>query len=395
MTTNKTTNLQRLFALGLGLGLVSLASVTHADTNVTGVLYVSDYGKSVLDRYQYTYNQTTNTITGITAYGIGNNTSNAFFLGSSSAPIKEGVNGTANDLIVVGGSHGNAVTNITRYDLNGNLIGTIPIDFSSYNGGNVGIGNVLVSKDGKFLYAPLENAGYVVKVDLKTGNIVGSYQFANAHDLALAANGDIYAANYTNGSAKVIRLDSNLAYKQDLIAHTSGFRPTGLSVAADGSLYVNNNAQGGPDSVQHYILTTNGGNLVATLDPTKGYTGSASNNALEFTFGNNIGPDGKLYIAALGGGGSGAFNVTAGYQDGIYAFDPTSDSVSQFIAGYTEKNGPMGPSGLSAPKYLQFDINFSKANDPGVVPEPGNVAMLAGMIVTGAGFLARRKRVTK
>ena len=394
LTLNRPTNFHRLFALGIGMGLASLAIVTHADTT-KGLLYVSDYGKSVLDRYQYTYDQATNKITAITAYGIGNNTSNAFFLGGSSAPVKEGVHGTANDLIVVGGSHGNGVTNITRYDLNGNLIGTIPINFSSYNGGNVGIGNVLVTPDGKFLYAPLETAGYVVKVDLRNGNIVANYQFAGAHDIAIAPNGDVYAANYNDGNAKVIRLDSNLNYKQDLIAHSSGFRPTGLSIAADGSLYVDDNTKGGSDSVQHYKLTNNNGTLTATLDPTVGYVGSASNNALDFTFGNNIGPDGRLYIAALGGGGNGSFGVTANYQDGIYAFDPTNNTVSQFIQGYTEKNGPDGLGGLSAPKYLQFDINFVKANDIGVVPEPGNIAMLGGLIVTGVGFLNRRKRVTK
>lgn len=395
MTYNRTPKLHGLLALGLGVGIVSLTAIAHADTTTTGLVYVSDYGKSVLDRYQYTYNQTINKITAVTPYGIGNNTSNAFFLGGSSAPIKEGVNGTANDLIIVGGNHGTGVTNITRYDLNGNLIGTIPIDFSSYNGGNVGIGNVVITPDAKYLYAPLETAGYIVKVDLKTGNIIANYQFAGAHDLAIATNGDVYAANYANGDAKVIRLDSNLTYKQDLIAHSSGFRPTGLSIAADGSLYVDDNAQGGPDSIQHYTLANNSGTLTATLDPTKGYVGSSTNNALEFTFGNNIGPDSKLYVAALGGGGSGAFGVTAGYSDGIYAFDPTSNSVSQFIQGYTEKSGPVGPSGLSAPKYLQFDINFAKVNDVGVVPEPGNVAMLAGMIVTGIGFLSRRKRVNK
>ena len=204
-----------------------------------------------------------------------------------------------------------------------------------------------------------------------------------------------------DANAKVIRLDANLNYKQDLIASAGGFRPTGMSLAADGSLYVNNNTLGGHDSVLRYTLATTGGNVVATLDPAIGYIGSASNSALDFIFGNNIGPDGKLYVAALGGGGSGMFNAPAGYQDGIYAFDPTSDSVSQFILGYTEKSGPNGPSGLSAPKYLQFDINFVKANDagfssdPSAVPEPGAVAMAAGMLVTGIGFLKRRRRVNK
>ena len=100
MTFNKISKLHRLFTLGVGVGLASLAAIAQADTTTQGLLYVTDYGKSMLDRYQYTYDQTTNKITAVTAYGIGNNTSNAYFLGGSSAPIKEGVHGTANDLIL-------------------------------------------------------------------------------------------------------------------------------------------------------------------------------------------------------------------------------------------------------------------------------------------------------
>ena len=383
-----------LITLGLGLSIVSFASVTHADVINTGFLYVSDYGLSELDRYQYTYDQTTNTITGVTPDGIGNNTSNAYFLGGGSAPVKEGVHGTANDLIIVGGSHGSATTNITRYTLDGTLIGTIPVNFSAYNGGNVGIGNVLVTPDGKYMYAPLESGNAIVKIDLTNGAIVASYAFSGAHDVAIAANGDVYAANYANGSAKIIRLDSNLNFIQNLVTSANdgisgSFRPSGLSIAADGSLYVDNNKQGGPDSVLHYNLSGTG-TLTATLVPATSYIGSSTNNALEFTFGNNIGPDGKLYIAALGGGGTGGFSVTSGYKDGIYAFNPTTDLVTQFILGFTEKTGPASSNGLSAPKYLQFDTNFVTAPDAGYTPapEPGTVTMVAAGII----LLARSKR---
>ncbi len=107
----------RFFRLGLTgslLLLVGGAVQARADTIKTGYLYVSDYGLSELDRYKYTYNQTLNTITGFTAFGIGNNTSNAYFLGGTSNPVKEGVHGTANDLILVSGSHGSTSTTIER-----------------------------------------------------------------------------------------------------------------------------------------------------------------------------------------------------------------------------------------------------------------------------------------
>ncbi len=369
-----------LKALALGFGLASFASATQA-----GYLYVSDYGKSELDRYQYTYDKNTNTVTSITPYGINGNTSNAYFLGGGSAPVKEGIHGTNTDIILVGGSHGSAATVLSRYTFDGKLIGTIPVNFSAYNGGNVGIGNALVTSDGKYMYAPLEAGNAVVKISLANGAIVNSFAFTGAHDVALAANGDVYVANYNASGAKVIRLDANLGNAQNLVTSsnyggTGGFRPSGLSVAADGSLYVNNNTRGGYDSVLHYTLSGS----TATYDSTKSYIGSSTNNSLEFTFGSDIGPDGKVYIAALGGGGNNGFNTRAGYQDGIYALNPLTQTVIQAILGHTE-GGANGPSGLSAPKYLQWDINFSTADDAGYLPEPGTLPLMAGVLAVGLG----------
>ncbi len=376
-------------ALVLTLGIVSLASPVRAAT--LGYLYVTDYGKSELDRYQYTYDPTTNVITSIQADGIGNNSSNAYFLGGGSNPVKEGIHGTANDLIIVSGAHGSSnPTTISRYTLDGSLIGQIPINFSAY-GSNVGIGNVLVTPDGKYMYAPLEAAGKLVKVDLSTATIVCDYSMSGVHDVAIAANGDVYASNYNNGSADVVRLDSNLNYIQVLVSHSQVSRPSGLSVAGDGSLFVNDNKQNGPDSIDHFTFTPGtGGLLVSALDAAGTYTGSATNDALKFTFGSNIGPDGKVYVAALGGGGNGSFGVSSGYVDGIYALNPSNNTVVQAIAGYTEKSGPASASGLSAPKYLQFDTNFAPANDAGYsVPEPS--AAITLVAVAGFGLLRRRR----
>ena len=132
--------------------------------------------------------------------GIGGSTTNAYFPGDANNPVKEGVHGTANDLAVVSGSHGNTAATIARYNLNGSLIGTIPLNLSGYNGGNIGIGNVLVTNDGKYMYAPLETASYVIKLDLANGNIVRSFRFTGTRDVAIDLNGNMYAANHSNGS---------------------------------------------------------------------------------------------------------------------------------------------------------------------------------------------------
>ena len=217
------------------------AAGARADTIETGYLFASDYGRSELDRFQYTYNRTSHQMLGITPYGAGGSTSSAYFLGGGQFPIKEGLQGTGNDLIIVGGTHGSSVTTFSRYTLEGAFLGQVPVDFSGYNNGNVGIGNVVATPDGRYIYAPLEGAGYVVKIDLSNGAIVGRAQLANAHDVALAADGTVYAANYNNAAAKLVALNANLDAGSMVVltsANPSGvagsFRPSGISVASDG-----------------------------------------------------------------------------------------------------------------------------------------------------------------
>ena len=392
--TTLRTNLRNLILVSASL-IIFTGSVPQARADVihTGMLYVADYGKSVLDRYQYTYDQTLNTITSIGPYGIGGNTTNAFFLGGTSMPIKEGLQGTSDDLITVIGAHGSTATTLERVGLDGTLLGTIPVDFSAYNGGNVGIGNVAITADGRYMYAPLETANAVVKIDLTNGAIVASYAFASPHDVAIAADGDVYVADYSAATPKVIRLNSNLVYQQDLVTAlpagvTGSFVPTGISVAADGSIYVDNNTKTGGDSVFHYTFTSSAGTLTAHYDSTESYIGNSSTYALDFTFGNNIGPDGNIYIADLGGGGAGSFSVKNGYVDGIDELNTSNDTVSQFVQGFTETGGSLGPSGLSAPKYLQFDTNFVDAPDAGLAPEPGTIALSLAAL---ACFALRRR----
>src|SRR5580700_7079622 len=149
--------LRHLILASTAVALLCGGSFTaKADAIITGQLYVADYGLSELDRYQYTFDQTTDTITGFTPNGIGGNTSNAYFLGGASLPIKEGLQGTADDLIVVVGAHGtSSPTTLERFTLDGTYIGTIPVNFSADGfGSSPGIGNVAITPDGRYEYAP-------------------------------------------------------------------------------------------------------------------------------------------------------------------------------------------------------------------------------------------------
>jgi DNA-binding beta-propeller fold protein YncE len=382
-----------MVAGGVAAALVG-APGARADVIQKGYLYISDYGNSLLDRYQFTYNKTSGAMSFAAA---GKTPGSAVFLGSSGSPVKEGVHGTASDIILVGGSPGNGTTTLTRYTLDGQIIGVIPVDFAAkYGTSNVGIGNVLVTPDGRYMYAPLEGVGAIAKIDLTNGAIVNSVAFTAAHDVAIMPNGDVIAANYSAGSnARVILLDSNLTLKKTLISNFSGFAPSGLSITADGkTLYVENNDRQGTgtsDNVRVYDITGTS-TLTATFNAAKSTNYTNGSGPLQFTFGNNLGPDGKLYIASLGGGGNAAnFAIPAGYVDGIYAFDPVTLAVTRVISGFAETAGPNAADGFGAPKYLQFDTNFVTVPDAGYnLPEPSAMVLLgAGLL--GLGALRRRR----
>jgi len=384
-----------VFASGMLAGLLSLSAPAQA-ADFTGFLYVTDYGAQQLERYSYRYTAATNTISNVTPAGAGGSTTSAIFV---SGNIKEGIQGTLNDMIVV--NTGGA--SLSRYDLNGNLIGTINVKNADNSAHTFnGIGNVVITKDGKFMYAPEEGGNVINKIDLATGKIVNSTAFTGAHDIAInPTTGTIYAAAYSSTvstSMGVWALPSDLSTKTQLITTTGGLTsPTGISVAADGSLYIQQNVHnntapasaGGPDGVYHYTLSNGTTTATATFDAAHSLT---SSTALHFTFGNNIGPDGNIYIAALGGASGRTGNTN--YTDGIYKFDRTSLVVSNFIAGHIE-NGTtnLGLGGMNSPKYLQFGTNFVPAYDAGVTPEPSSIVMALSLLgVTGSGMLRARLR---
>ncbi|MCW3054088.1 MAG: hypothetical protein JWN14_3258, partial [Chthonomonadales bacterium] len=313
--------LTSILTCGLFVGILSVSLSAQAAGDFTGYLYVSDYGSQLLDRFSYDYHSTTNSISNILPAGYGGDTTNAAFIAGN---IQSGIQGTGNDIIVVI----NNGASLARYDLEGNLIGTINVtnnDNSPHTFNS--IGSIVITHDGKFLYAPDAGNNAINKIDLATGKIVNSTAFTGAHDIAInPTTGTIYAAAYNSadpGSVGVWALPSDLSSKTQLITTAGGLTsPTGITVAADGSLYIQQNVHtispdvaGGPDGVYHYTLSNGSAGATATFDATHSLTSSAS---LHSTFGNSIGPDGNIYIAALGGGSGSGGN--SGYTDGLYKF---------------------------------------------------------------------------
>jgi len=363
----------------------------------TDYLYVTDYGAGTddpavggnMDRYQFTYNSGTNTITNFTPYGAGGNTSNAVFI---TGGIKEGVQGTDNDIIAV--ATGGASLN--RYNFSGSEIGSIAVTLNGSPYTFNTVGNIVLSPDGQYVYVPEQGAGLIDKVSLATGAIVAQVNFPGAHDLLLV-NGTLYAAaysGYTTGvSDGIWTFNTSLASAHQMVLGTAfgSATPTGMSFSGT-TLYVNGNipptSPGDAtvaNSVFEFNIPTPGGTAATLIN-------SYSSSNLSFIFGNSLGPDGNLYIAGLGGASG---RTDDGYTDGVYEFNTTSNAVSLLVGGEsgTSTTGPPGSSGLYSPKYLQFSPNFIAAPDAGFSgPEPGAIGMFCSMGVAGAGWFWRRKK---
>ncbi len=367
-------------------GIVALSLAARMAIASGDYLYVGDYYNQSLDRYAYSLDANGN----LTLTAAGTTAGSAVFI---TGGIKEGLQGTNDDLIVVTG--GGAT--LTRYDFNGNVIGQIAVKNANGTAHTfAGIGNVAITSDGKYLYAPEETNSVIDKVDLATGTIVATASLAGAHDVAIGADGTVYGAGYANNTG-VVTFDANLdsSSKNQLIAAgLDGLtRPSGMSIDSSGSLYVMQNENGNgasvADGVYHFNISGSGTSATASLlsDPT--------NTALKFSFGTAIGPDGNLYIATLGD-----FNGrNSTYSNGVYEYNINTQAVTEAVVGGTNFTGTAGsltgstpgPSGLYGPKYLKFSTNFVNANDAGLVPEPSTFAILSVGLMAGIGLFRRRK----
>ncbi len=225
--------------------------------------------------------------------------------------------------------------------------------FSSTLVSNVFAGQISYNKSGSLIYAA-DTASGIRAFDSSTGAQVYSVSLAGAHDVVVGADGSVYAANIGN---TVFKYSANLSTMTTFIAAGDhGLqKAVGPTFANDGSFYITNTTVHGgtSDFINHYDAN---GNFISKL----------TDASLSGAYGTAIGPDGNLYVANL----SGAC---------VVRFNSKSDTfIGAFVLAHA--------GGINNPKYIHFDSQNIQA-----VPEPGSIAMFAGLGIAGAGCIMRRR----
>jgi len=365
-------------------------------------LYVADYGTGNLLQYTATLQTVGGHPQEVLTQVLPTQTINPPAGGS----ITEGINGTANTVLTIVKTSSGSYE-IARY----NNAGT----FLNYVGGGAttfsGVGSFIVSNDASTMYVADQSGNKLYEVNLATGLVVHSVGLNQVHDVAILPNGNVIAEDLNSGSG----FSGIVEYNADLTGgHT--FIPQGTSSSTDtvgsagnlqghnqygfavdnivGSPYygdfftTSDDRSGGPgnstgESGTLYAFTQSG-NFVASWTPTQG------SNLNVGTFGISFGPDGNIYFANLGGV---VLSDNAGNQVG--EFNVATGTFSTYING--RQSGLINAvTGLSAPKYLNWQTDFSPANDPGA-PEPsGAVTSAFGVGMLGLMLLGsiRRSRRT-
>lgn len=400
-------------------------SATPALAVTTTNLYVADYGKgnggAGSDLLQYTatlvggqevLTQVLPTLT---------------ILPPAGGAITEGINGTANDIITLVKTSGGSYE-LARYNDNGT--------FNSYIGGGAttfaSAGSFIVSNDASTVYVADQNGGVggkgeLYEVSLATGLVENKVALASVHDVAILPNGNVVAEDLNSGSSLsgIVEYNSSLGTVGTLDTSTTP-GSTGTSLIVQGTTgeaepastpgnlqghnqygYAVDNVAGSP-----YL-----GDLFTTSDDRSGGPGNATGtsgtlyaftqagvyvaswtpspvvgtNLNVGTFGISFGPDGNLYFANLGGV---VLGDNAGNQ--VSEFNVSTATFSTYINGNTSGLVNVA-TGLSAPKYLNWQTDFSPGNDPGyTTPEPsGAVTSGIGIVILGLLKFGSSKRIRR
>ena len=320
----------------------------------------------------------------LTPYGLNGNLNDAAYIVGQG--VTEGVHGTGNTLIT--SQHVGNTWYISRFD---RFTGAFINHVSAQTFG--GIGNIALTNDAKTVYVPDESGNKLYRIDVATGTVLSSVTMAGVHDIQIGADGFIYAAAYSRNSG-VIRFSADLSTSTTIVAPattselaspgpTTLYRPAGMVVTGS-TLYINQNILGTGASVFKYDL--NGGSPAT-------FNAKVSSPLLAFTFGMEQGPDGNLYIAVPGTypGANGSDLIAKVTVANIFSNSTVSTALT-YPGTVNSTTYTSDDTNIIQPKYIKFSQNFAQANDPGVAPEPGSIALFLTAGLPLAGLVARRRR---
>ena len=194
----------------------------------------------------------------------------------------------------------------------------------------------------------------------------------NPAGIAVDASGSVYVTDTGDGTAAhpaLVRKYNSAGVRQNLGIHAATpadmlGTPEGIALDAFGNIYFATQFSQSVNGSFFAVEEINTGGLLTT------FAGGAA-ASLYVPIGLAFGPNGNLWVGNEGiGSGNGTLNE----------YDSTGMLLSPTFTG-----SPIGD-----PRFLAFGP--ARNAPPTAVPEPGSLALLAGIGISGAGFLARRRK---
>lgn len=407
--------LQNVFAT---VAVLSVAAATPVFATSTTNFFAADYGSKDLLEYSASIVGGQEVLTHATPI--------ATFSPPSGGSITEGVSGTLNTVLTIDQTSSGSYE-IARYSNSGTFINYVGGGSTTFKG----VGSFAVTNDAQTMYVADQSGNELYEVSLKTGAELNKVSLNQVHDVAILKSGQVIAEDLGGG---IEEYNPDLSGATNLIAigaqgaaepssgagNLQGNNQYGFAIDPSGNIWTvtDNRSTGAPLQINDesgtvyefsstgqflnsWTLTNISGTLAMQHDYVNNSTNlpnidNAANNPYAVgTFGISFGPDGNLYLADIGGVVLGDNPATGDINGGnnVGEFNTTTDQFSVFIQGDT--SGTIDAStGLSAPKYVNWQSDFAPNPDPGV-PEPSGVvtattfAGLLGALVFGAKIRLR------
>lgn len=289
------------------------------------------------------------------------------------------------DLFVSGG----ATTTSTLFRISDAGVVTTFATNTTTGGTLISPRGLAVGADG-FLYVANNGGGNILRFNASdTSGAASATVFATAagnNDLAFDSASNLYVTN--PGSGTLTKIDASGA---QIFSITGVPGARGVAVGPDGNIYVSSNTA---NDVKQYDALGNFLGVFAT---------TAVSNPREIEFG----ADGNLYVVNNTGNTITRYDSTGAQIGGVFATTGISnpqglavDTLGNFYVannsgGAVRKFDSTGVSLGNANATTLSPTGFGIAYAPSAVavPEPGTFGLLAlGLLTTGGGFIARRRR---